>query len=707
MSDILNNLNDKQKEAVINTEGRVRIVAGAGSGKTRVLAHRFAFLVNEIGVEPSNILCMTFTNKAAQEMKNRISKMVHRSDVNDLVCTIHGFCVKVLRRDIYRMGYPKNFNIIDDEDSKAIAKQVIEEMHIERSDSTIKQILDNVSKYKALDNYIERLILPSASNNFDDISPVIRYIQLQMKSYAIDFNDIIYFAIYLLNKYDDVRDYWQDKLNYVMVDEVQDCNLTDWNLINIISKKYNNLFIVGDPDQAIYEWRGARPDAFINFKSDSDIILNENYRSTPNILDVANSVIAKNTKRVPKDLFTQKSSSIKVLHLHAKSEKEESDWIAKKIKSLVKKGADYGDIAILYRASYLSRSVEQALLRQKIKYTVWGGIRFFERREIKDSLAYLRLIEFNDDISFRRIINTPSRKFGKVSLQHLQEFSEKDNIPLYDALKKYKDRFGKEAIDNFIELIDSCRVLKDTVSISDLLDNVLKLSGLEEMYRLEGDEERLENIAELMGSIKDYERLNENEEDQSLSIYLQDIALYTNADYKQDGSTVKLMTVHQAKGLEFPYVFVIGLSEGIFPNHKAIRERKKDAEEEERRLMYVAITRAEKALYLTESEGYNHASHTPKYPSRFFNEITKKLIKIEGEIDSVLIEGTKHLVDQLNEEINNENNTNFKIGDEVYHKYFGTGKIIEINNGTYKVAFGEDDKNIRYLNPRVLTIIKD
>ena len=568
-------------------------------------------------------------------------------------------------------------------------------------------MLDSVSIYKASGNYIERLILPSASNSFNDISPVIRYIQLQMKSYAIDFDDIIYFAIYLLNKYDDVRDYWQDKLNYVMVDEVQDCNSTDWVLINIISRKYNNLFIVGDPDQAIYEWRGARPDAFINFKSDYDIILNENYRSTPNILNVANSVIAKNTKRVPKDLFTHKSSSIKVLHLHAKSEKEESDWIAKKIKSLVKKGADYGDIAILYRASYLSRSVEQALLRQKIKYTVWGGIRFFERREIKDSLAYLRLIEFNDDISFRRIINTPSRKFGKVSLQHLQELSEKDNIPLYDVLKKYKDRFGKEAIDNFIELIDSCRVFKDTVSISDLLDYVLKSSGLEEMYRLEGDEERLENIAELMGSIKDYERLNENEEDQSLSIYLQDITLYTNADCKQDGSTVKLMTVHQAKGLEFPYVFVIGLSEGIFPNHKAIRERKKDAEEEERRLMYVAVTRAEKALYLTESEGYNHATKSSKYPSRFFNEITPNLMKIEGNIDQDLLEGTISLVNALDEELGFNTPVDFKIGSKVQHKIFGNGTILEISNCSCKVAFGDDISKTRYLQTRVLTLVND
>ena len=706
MTDVFQDLNEPQKEAVACTEGRVRIVAGAGSGKTRVLAHRFAYLANEVGIDPSNILCMTFTNKAAQEMKNRIAKMVHRGHVNDFVCTIHGFCVKVLRQEIYRIGYPKSFAIIDEDDAKTLAKQVMEEMNIERKKNTVNKFLDGVAYYKGSTPYIERLILPGAADeNADDGNPCDRFIRLQLKSYALDFDDIILFTLYILNTFAEAREYWQDKLNYIMVDEVQDCNTGDWKIINLLSAKHNNLFIVGDPDQAIYEWRGATPKTFVDFQADTDIILNENYRSTPDILNVANSIIANNTERVPKELFTHKRPSTTVLHVHAKSEDDEANWIAKQIQTLKKAGADYSDMAILYRSAYLSRYIEQALLKKKIKYAVWGGVRFFERREIKDCLAYLRLVEFNDDLSLRRIINVPSRKFGKASLQRLQDLARQDRLPLYDTLTKHRGEFRQDSIHQFLALIDQCRALKETMSISDLLDFILKSSGLGEMYRLDGDEERLENIAELQNSIRYYETANQEEEDLSLLTYLQDIALYTNADYKQDASTVKLMTIHQAKGLEFPYVFVIGLSEGIFPNHRAIRERKKAAEEEERRLMYVAVTRAEKALFLTESEGFSNATVSEKFPSRFFNEIQSEYIKVEGDIDPVLMDGTRMMVAQLDEEINDHTPGELTAGTRVKHKLFGEGTVIALENGSCKVAFGPQGDRVRYLQPRVLTVI--
>ena len=703
---IFENLNERQSEAVEATEGHVRIVAGAGSGKTRVLAHRYAFLVNELGIDPGNILCMTFTNKAAQEMKQRISKLVHRGNVNDFVCTIHGFCVKFLREEIFRLGYPKNFIISDEEDSKMLAKQVMEEYNLDTNTTTVGKFLNEVQKYKARNPYIETIILPTAEQPTKDeeYAEIKRYIQLQQKQFMLDFDDIINFTIFIMKYYEDALSVWQQKMNYIMVDEVQDCSFSDWAIIRYLEGYYGNLFIVGDPDQCIYEWRGAIPDSFIDFKTDTDIILNQNYRSTPNILDVANSIITNNQNRIPKDLFTKSPKDKIVLHYHGKSETEEAEWIAKQIENLAKNGFDFSSFAILYRASYISRNIEQALMNKQIKYVIWGGIRFFERREIKDILAYFRLIaNKRDDIAFRRIINTPSRKFGKASLAKLQEMAEAENATLYDTLCKYKKNFDKPSILQFIRIIDEFTELSKHTQVSELFDQVFSKTGLEEMYRTEGDDERLENITELKHSIIEYERINADEEEINLNTYLQDIALYTNADYKNDGETVKLMTIHQAKGLEFPFVFVCGLSEGIFPSHRTIRERKKRGEEEERRLMYVAVTRAEKGLFLTESEGYNFATRSDKYPSRFLREIKEGLVDIEGDLTkeqlNKLFKGTLELIDELEIEMNQPV---FQIGDKVAHKYFGIGEVIDIVSETsIKVRF---DKGERFLRPNFIKI---
>ena len=705
MSNLFENLNDKQIEAVMATEGKVRIVAGAGSGKTRVLAHRYAFLANELGIDPGNILCMTFTNKAAQEMKIRISKLVHRAHVNDFVCTIHGFCVKFLRREIHRIGYPQNFIIIDEEDSKLLAKQVMEEFQLDTRDTTVKQLLSDVGKYKSINPYIEQIILPGSDfSPEEDKATLFRYIQLQQKNYMLDFQDLIFFTLYIMDLHKEALTYWQQKMNYIMVDEVQDCSGSDWAIVNNLADGYGNLFIVGDPDQCIYEWRGAKPDRFLLFPAETDIILNQNYRSTPNILDVANSIIAHNENRIPKDLFTKLPKNKIVLHYHGASDSDESNWIAKQIETLVSNGAVYDEFAILYRASYLSRTIEQALMKKQIKYVVWGGIRFFERREIKDILAYLRLIAYKqDDLSFRRIINTPSRKFGKASLAKLQDLANTESISLYDALHKHQkdDVFNKPNLADFIRLIDEWTEKSRYISISDMFDQILKESGLEDMYRTEGDNDRIDNIAELKQSIREYELLNTNEEDVSLETYLQDIALYTNADYKNDGTTVKLMTIHQAKGLEFPYVFVCGLSEGIFPSHRTIRERKKNGEEEERRLMYVAVTRAERGLFLTESEGYNSATRSEKFPSRFLREIKEGLVELEGDLTKEqmagLFEGTKQLMEELDNDINPHD---YKVGDRVAHWVFGVGEIIEGTSDTsFKVRF---DKGERFIQSNFL-----
>lgn len=698
MDDIFKGLNDKQCEAVQEIDGRIKVVAGAGSGKTRVLTNRFGYLVNCIGVNPSNILCMTFTNKAAQEMKNRIAKIVKSAgDLNDFVCTIHGFCVKVLRKEIYRMGFPSNFTIIDEEDSKFLAKQVIEELNI--PNTTVKKFLsDIVSSGKSNGRYVEYML---PNQTLDSNNPFMRYLQLQVKYYYIDFQDIIYFTLYIFGKFQDALHLWQNKIDYVMVDEVQDCSNPDWAIIDYVSGKNNNLFIVGDPDQTIYEWRGAKPDSFIHYNVDKQIILNQNYRSTPNILDVANSVISHNKNRIPKDLFTAAIPSSIVLHYHGKSETEEAEWVAKQIENLRKMGlAEYDDAAILYRASYISRPFEQVLIREKIPYVMWGGIRFFERREIKDAIAYLRLVANKDDLSFKRIINVPSRKFGDATLKKLVAIAEKEHNNLYDTLGLHlgeKD-FSKESFSKFCELIEKYRDLKDTISISELLEGLLKESGLKDELRLEDDQDRLDNVNELINSIKYYED-SHKEDDYDLNTYLQDIALFTNADYNKDSHRVRLMTVHQSKGLEFKYVFVVGLSEGVFPSHRSIRKGKKRAEEEERRLMYVALTRAEKALFLTESEGYNASLRSNKFPSRFLSEIKESLLKVEGEMDPTLLKGTQSLVDLLEREINpSVSKDKFSVGEKVKHVILGQGTIVSVSaeDEFCCVDFGNKKINLKF-----------
>lgn len=708
MKDIFEELNSNQKKAVIATEGRIKVNAGAGSGKTKTLAYRYAYLVNELGIDPAHILCLTFTNKAAKEMTQRIAKLVSVGHINDYVNTIHGFCVKVLRREIYRLGFPKSFSILDEDDQKMLVKEVMKELNINRDNCTVKTFLRNIAIIKADTPYIDRFFLPSPIIDKEKEKAIpesmILYLHKQAIYYSLDFDDLIYFTLYIFNHYDDARLYWQKEVNYMMVDETQDCNRSDWKLINIISEGYHNLFIVGDADQAIYEWRGAKPDYFVGFKADKDITLDENYRSTPNILDTANSIIINNKMRLPKNLFTKKDTGTKVIHFHGKDEKEEAKWIKKQIQQLVEKGAKYSDFSILYRASYLSRSIEESLISSQIKYVIWGGTRFFERKEIKNALSYLRLVDHDDDLSFLRIVNVPSRKIGKVYISKLQGIAESEHTTLYAAMKNHIQEvdFNKPTAINFINAIEACRNSTSEDNIVDILNDILRRSGYLDSIRLDGDEERLENIEELINSIKYYQEVNK-EEEIGLNTYLQDIALFTNADYKKDSDSIKLMTIHQAKGLEFPYVFVIGLTEGIFPSYRTIRERKLAGLEEERRLMYVAVTRAEKALFLTESEGYNYTSHQDKYPSRFLAEIKRNLFVTEGRMDENLWKGSKDMAKALKEELEIPQNNSIPLheGDQVKHKVFGSGIIVHFDSekDSCTVQFG---KTTRFVRPAFL-----
>lgn len=697
-------LNIRQSEAVKATEGRVRVVAGAGSGKTRVLAHRYAFLVNELGISPGNILCLTFTNKAAQEMKSRIARMVDRGSVNDFICTIHSFCVKFLRREIYRIGYPKNFTVLDEEDAKSLAKQAMEEFGVDRRKLTAERFLTKVSALKGynIDAYIQRHLLPASSPECPD--ELVRYIRLQLKHYALDYDDLIYFTIYILNHFEDARRYWTDKLNYIMVDEVQDCSSDDWKLLNILASGHGNLFVVGDPDQAIYEWRGANLKIFIDFKAATDVILNENYRSTPDILEIANSIISNNRNRVPKELYTMRLNERRPAYRHAASEREEAEFIADTIEKGLKNGESARDFAILYRSSFLSRGLEQVLLKRKINYSVWGGVRFFERKEIKDVTSYLRLIASdNDDMAFSRIINLPARKFGNASLANLRTMAEQHKVSLMTMLRSAVDtpKFNRPQFREFISLIDTLRTLSTQIPVSELTDKLLVDSRLADLYRMDEREDRLENIAELINSMKEYELSHDEDDDRLLDAYLQEIALYTNVDAANDKDKVRLMTIHQSKGLEFPTVFITGLTEGVFPNHRSIRERRKDGEEEERRLMYVAVTRAQKMLYLSESEGYMNDNGALRYPSRFISEIPEVLLTIEGKPDPALFEGTRNMVNMLNSELGEGDESPMSPGTAVEHKIFGTGVIVSFDPAarSYRVRFQNTERD---LVPRVL-----
>ena len=720
MKDLLSDLNIRQREAVQTTEGRIRVIAGAGTGKTKALTHRYAYLVNVLGIDPANILCLTFTNKAASEMRQRIAAMVKSGDYNDFVCTLHGFCVKFLRKEIYRLGFPKSFTILDEEDSKALAKECMDELGLKRTEKTVKLFLEGIGAEKALNGYIEAYMLPgSVITDHMRGGNLACYVSRQMKNWALDFDDLMNFTLFILDRFEDARTAWQEALNYIMVDEAQDCNLDDWNLIEKLAARHRNLFVVGDPDQCIYEWRGAKPARFVEFASDRDIILDENYRSTPGILDIANCVIANNRNRIPKDLFTRRADGVPVIHFHGKTESEEMEWIVGRIRALVESGAPSREIAILYRSSWQSRALEQALLNAGISYSIWGGTRFFERKEIKDTLAYLRLlVQPDDDVSLLRIINTPSRKLGRSFLDSLRSYALSEDTSLYRALLAHHGEMGKASASEFVRLIEDGRAHVETSTISDLANRILEGSLYKKALREDQDEERLENLDELLASMRFYEQ-SHAEEEPTLVEYLQDIALYTNADYRQDTGSLKMMTIHQAKGLEFPYVFITGLSEGIFPNMRTIREWKKNGEEEERRLMYVAVTRAENALFLSESEGYNVATKMSKYPSRFLDEIRRDMVVLEGTIPESLWRGTRNMVHVLDEESyvpdirpakggsfevadgfaadRNAYNSPFSIGETVVHDIFGEGVILAANDdfSSFQVQFA--DGSTRFL----------
>lgn len=697
--DILKDLNEEQLAAVETIDGCVRVIAGAGSGKTRALAHRFAFLVNEVGVMPSNIMCVTFTNKAANEMKKRIRRLIGDNDCG-YVCTFHGFCVALLKEDGHYIHYPQSFVILDSEDTDAVLKDIYEENGFTLRDAPIARIKDHIGycKCRKYPDYYKYLIESDMNKALEryktelDTSDKIfwAFVYYQRRLLAIDYDDLINLSLFILSDNNEIRLKWQKRLEYIMVDEFQDIDVQQYSLVRILSAYHNNLFVVGDPDQTIYTWRGANI-RFINdfdkeFKDTKTIILNKNYRSSTDILDVSNSLIKNNVERIPKELVSVKGRDIPVEYNHAKTSELEAKWIADTIKEIVKNGAQYSDIAILYRAHYLTRPIEEVFIKDKIVYTLYSGIQFYARKEIKDVLSYLRLAVYKDDLSFKRIVNVPKRNIGKAKMQIITKYALQNNCTLYSALVDLaeSDVFKGSKAKEFVELIEKYSTEYRELSLIDFIARLLNDSGYEEYLRTEGEQDRLDNLAELKKSINDFEFTYG--EELTAEDYLQSIALYTNADVKQNANSVKMMTIHTAKGLEFPYVFVAGMSEGIFPSKKT---KDRAGMEEERRLAYVAFTRAEKGLYITDAEGYNIDGGF-RYPSRFIFNIEKKCLKYINELDPALVGEANAFISQSERELDfDKNNLPFKAGDRIVHRIMGAGTILDVllDENVYLIKF--------------------
>ena len=723
---ILENLNEQQYQAVKTTEGYVRVIAGAGSGKTKALTSRYAYLIEELGINASNILCVTFTNKAANEMRNRVKRLIGDKNDYGYITTYHGFCVKVLREDINKIQYPKQFIIMDVEDQKTVLREVYEELGINSKDVTFKQAIKHISIQKMDSSYIDYLaegkditikkIISKYSENEEteiksdeDIllkdSPRIndkiffKYLEKQRRNFALDFDDLINFALYIFEHYKDVLEKWQKRLYYVQVDETQDSSTKQFYLVDLLSQVHKNLFVVGDPDQTIYEWRGAKPEILVDFDKRytgcQTLIMNQNYRSTPNILNLGNYIIKNNKVRIDKDMFTNNKEGVDVVHFHAKSDFEEGLFVANEIQQLVKtQNLKYSDFSILYRANHVSRTIEQSFIKEQIPYSIWGGIRFFERREIKDVLSYLRLIVFGDDLSFLRIINTPSRKLGKKWIADIKQLAEQNGTSYFETVEL--NPLKRQSAVEFVSMIKDFRKRKDEVIISDLVQEILDKTGLIDMYRSDGDEERLENIKELQNAIIALE--NEDVEKLTLENYLQEIALYTDMDVDDSkNERVKLMTIHTSKGLEFPYVFLCGFTDGILPSFMSLKEKRI---EEERRLTYVAITRAEKAFYMTESEGYNFQTGMNKYPSRFLWEIKDNLYVRQGILPEQIINEAKSQIEYEKGLLNPAPIPILEVGDVVEFSSWGEGKVISKDDEQkiYLIYFNalRSDRPIRY-----------
>lgn len=678
----LDNLNDKQKEAVFYNDGPLLIIAGAGAGKTKTLTTKIAYLIEEKNVHPYNILAITFTNKAAKEMKDRLYGLIGDLAKKLQVSTFHSFGLKLLRENYALLGYDSNFVIMDSDDSLTVVKKILKDANYDPKIYNPKAIRNKISSCK------NEMMTPAAYEKFavSDYEKVVyevyeKYETKLKRNNSVDFDDLLLLPIELFRKNPDVLEKYQDLYKYVLIDEYQDTNEAQYILTKMISKKYQNITCVGDDSQSIYSFRGANYKNILNFEKDypnaKTILLEQNYRSTSTILDAANGVIKNNTQRKDKNLWTARGVGEKIKYYRAQNERDEARYTIEQINELIDKGIEYKDIAILYRTNAQSRVLEEEMLKANIPYRVIGSFYFYSRKEIKDLIAYLRLLHNpKDNVSLLRVINTPKRGIGLKTIENLTLKADEKQTSIFEAISS-----GKEY--EFKQLIERLQAVSEELTLTELIDKVLSATGLKEELESEKTleaEVRLENLEEFKSITKTFE---EREGLISLEDFLLEISLISDVEeYKDDPNRVSLMTIHSVKGLEFGHVFVVGLEEGIFPHMNSLME---NAEiEEERRLCYVAITRAKDDLYLVNARRRTLFGKEQVNPvSRFLGEIDAKLIENVSQEEKEIVSNIK--IDDTS--VLRDEDVDYNVGDYVYHETFGTGKVVEVTDTLVSVAF--------------------
>ena len=674
---MLDGLNDKQREAVINTEGACLVLAGAGSGKTKVLTTRIAYLIKELGIDPRSILAITFTNKGANEMKERISKMIGIYSYEMQISTFHSFGLSIIRDNYEILGFKKNFTILDSDDSLLIIKKILKDMDKDPKEFNPKSVRNKISSAK------NELINPSklsefSVNEFDSVVvDVYKKYQDKLKNNnSVDFDDLLMYPIMLFNDHKDILMKYQERFKYILIDEYQDTNHVQYVLSKMLSAKYKNICVVGDQDQSIYGFRGANYRNILNFEKDYPgckvILLEQNYRSTKNILNAANDVIKNNKKRKDKNLWTDNDNGIKIKYKRCNDEKDEASYVVREILKLLESGERREDIAILYRTNAQSRNVEEFLLKENISYKVVGSFYFYNRKEIKDLISYLKLIyNTNDDISLNRIINVPKRGIGLKTLENLSNKASILNMSMFNTIDSGKELLFKNMMNELIEA-------SNNLSLTELVDLILDKTGMKRELESENSiesEARLENLEEFKSITKSFE---DKYGVISLEEFLNEISLVSDIEeHKDETDVVTLMTVHSAKGLEFKYVFIIGLEEGIFPHARSLFDN--EELEEERRLCYVAITRAKVRLWLVCAGIrmlYGNDSSNP--PSRFIKEISDEYL------DKEIIRRNDKKISIMD---NISSDTDYNIGEKVSHSEFGEGIIVSVDKSILTIAF--------------------
>ncbi len=728
-----NDLNENQYNAVTTEAQHVRVIAGAGSGKTRVLTYRIAYLISELQVEPWKILAITFTNKVANEMKTRVLKMIPEA-ANDLtIRTFHSFASYFLRHEISVLGFPASFTILDEEDQTKLVKDIAAEMGFKRGDKIVGSALGYIGKQKLLEKYPDdiNIIKPSFEDEKTCLEIYTRYEEEKYKTLSLDFDDLLLLTNRILEEYPDIRAKWQKRIDHILVDEFQDTNDIEYKMINYLKKPTSSLYVVGDPDQTIYTWRGANQNIILDLnKRYYDIItivLDRNYRSTQAILNAANKLIAYNKLRVTKNLYTKENMGEKVNVHSSPSGRLEADFVAREISKLKQFGGyEYKDIALLYRSNYISMDFETALTRYQIPYKIYGGTKFYQRREIKDVLSYFHLItNVKDDISFSRIINVPRRGVGDQSEQALKEEAGVANKSLYEYVRDIDPKnsnVSSRVINSLKTMVANIEIAREEINkneevFSKTLEDLIWSIGYQEYLQKEDDgDDRIENVKALFEDIRHFLKSNP---ESTFDEYLQNIALLSSQDEVVDGDFVTLMTVHTAKGLEYPVIFVVRFNQGVFPNMRAMNESGYLGIEEERRLAYVAMTRAKQKLYLTLAADYSYVLQGALTPSQFLKESGNEvLVTRENNIfrtnkpnkpkefhfddgDNLSFESdvpTKQDLDNPRNDVEE-----WHVGDIVIHKKLGRGVVIALEgDDIIKVDFEtEGVKSILSTHPSV------